>query len=92
MNAYPVCLENISKKFSNDNMKQTRLNEYVYDLLGFGSFDVSDILVIYEYLMNNNFFKKFGFIEKMMIRLLASIFNGSNHTKCISLNNQPCMT
>ena len=34
----------------------------------------------------------FVFIKKMFIGLLTSIVNVSNHTKCISLNNQQCMT
>ena len=40
----------------------------------------------------------FRLIEKVFIvslsfsRSLASIVNVSDHTKCISLNNQPCMT
>ena len=29
--ATPLCLGNISKDFSVDNMKKTRLNRYVYD-------------------------------------------------------------
>ena len=33
----------------------------------------------------------FGFIKKMLIELLASIVNASNHTKCTPLNNQPCV-
>ena len=33
----------------------------------------------------------FGFIKKMFIRLLTGIVNASNHTKCVSLNNQECM-
>lgn len=28
---YPLCLGSISKDFTNDNMKETRLNGYVYD-------------------------------------------------------------
>ena len=31
--AIPLCLGNISKDFSVDNMKKTGLNGYVYDLL-----------------------------------------------------------
>ena len=31
--AYPLCLENISKDLSEDNMKKTELNGYVYDLV-----------------------------------------------------------
>ena len=34
----------------------------------------------------------FVFIKKMVIGLLTSIVNVSNHTKCVSLNNQQCMT
>ena len=32
----------------------------------------------------------FRVIKKMLIVLLASIVNSSNHTKCISLSNQNC--
>ena len=28
----------------------------------------------------------------MFIRLLTALVNGSNHTKCMSLSNQKCMT
>ena len=31
-------------------------------------------------------------IKKMFIRSLTSIVSASNHTKCISLNNQKCMS
>ena len=32
----------------------------------------------------------FGIIKNMFIVLLGSIVNASNHTKCVSLNNQKC--
>ena len=32
----------------------------------------------------------FGIIKKMFIVLLSSIINGSNHTKCLFLNNEKC--
>ena len=32
----------------------------------------------------------FGFIMKMFVLLLTSLTNESNHTKCISLNDQKC--
>ena len=32
----------------------------------------------------------FGIIKKMFMVLLTSIVNASNHTKCVSLNNQKC--
>ena len=34
----------------------------------------------------------FGVNRKMFIGLLTSIVSASNHTKCISLSNQKCMT
>ena len=33
----------------------------------------------------------FGPIKKIFIGLLTSLANASNHTKCVSLNNQQCM-
>ena len=33
-----------------------------------------------------------GLIKKMFVRLLTGLVNGSNHTKCVSLSNQKCMT
>ena len=33
----------------------------------------------------------FGLIEKMFIRLLTDLVNGSNHKKCVTLSNQTCM-
>ena len=30
----------------------------------------------------------FGFIKNMFIGLLTSVVNASNHTNCVSLNNQ----
>ena len=51
--ATPLCLRNISKDFSVDNMKKTGLNGYVYDF----SVDydtVDDILDIHKYLMKKN--------------------------------------
>ena len=34
----------------------------------------------------------FGIIKKMFIVLLSNIVDGSNHTKCMPLSNQKCMT
>ena len=34
----------------------------------------------------------FGLIKKLFIGLLIEIVSASNHTKCLSLNNQKCMT
>ena len=32
----------------------------------------------------------FRILKKMLMVLLTSIVNASNHTKCVSLNNQKC--
>ena len=50
--ATPLCLGNISKDWSVDNMKRTGFNGYVYD---FGVvIAVDDILDIHKYLMKKN--------------------------------------
>ena len=53
--AIPLCLGNISKDWLVDNMKETRLNGYVYDFsLDYDAVAVSDILEIHKYLMKKN--------------------------------------
>ena len=53
--ATPLCLGNISKDWTADNMKKTRLNGYVYDfIVDHDSIAVDDILDIQNYLMKNN--------------------------------------
>ena len=53
--ATPLCLENISKDWSVDNMKNTRLNGYVYDFsVDYDAIAVDDILDIDNYLMKKN--------------------------------------
>ena len=47
-----LCLGNISKDWTVDNMKKTRFNGYVYDFgADYDAVAVDDILDIYEYLM-----------------------------------------
>ena len=47
--AYPLCLGNISKEFSVNNMEQTRPNWYVYDLaVDYFSTDVGAIQDIHK--------------------------------------------
>ena len=48
--AYPLCLGNISKHFSIDNMEKTGLNGYVYDFI----VDYDAIGDIHKYLMKKN--------------------------------------
>ena len=53
--ATPLCLGNISKDWSVDNMKDTGLNGYVYDFsVDYNATDVDDIKYIYKYLMKKN--------------------------------------
>ena len=53
--ATPLCLGNISKDWSVDNMKDTGLNEYVYDFsLYYDATAVDDIKDIHKYLMKKN--------------------------------------
>ena len=50
--AVPLCLGNISKDWSVDNMKKTGFNSYVYDFsVDYDATDVDDILDIHKYLM-----------------------------------------
>ena len=50
--ATPLCLRNISKDWSVDNMKRTGLNGYVYDFSAdYNAIAVDDILDIHQYLM-----------------------------------------
>ena len=53
--ATPLCLGNISKDWSVDNMKKIGLNEYVYDFsVDYDAIAVDDILDIHNYLMKKN--------------------------------------
>ena len=50
--ASPLCLGNISKDWSADNMKKTRLTGYVYDFnADYNPVTIDDIKVIHNYLM-----------------------------------------
>ena len=50
--ASPLCLGNISKDWSTDNMKKTRLMHYVYDFSAdYNTITVDDIKDIHMYLM-----------------------------------------
>ena len=50
--ATPLCLGNIWKDWSADNMKKTGFNGYVYDFsVDYDATDINDILKIRKYLM-----------------------------------------
>ena len=53
--SYPLCLGNISKDFSVDNMEKTGLNGYVYDFsVDYDAIVVDNIIDFHKYLMENN--------------------------------------
>ena len=53
--AYSLCLGNISKDWTLDNMKKTGFNGYIYDFsVGYNAIAVFDILDIHKYLMEKN--------------------------------------
>ena len=53
--ASPLCLANISKDFSVDNMNKTGLNRYAYNFsFDYNAIAVDDILDIHKYLMEKN--------------------------------------
>ena len=55
--ASPICLGNISKDWSVDNMKKTRFTGYVYDFsVGYDAIGVNDIKDIHKYLMKKNIY------------------------------------
>ena len=52
---YPLCLGNISKDFSVDNMKKTGLNGYIYEFsVSYKYIAVDDIREAHKYLMEKN--------------------------------------
>ena len=53
--ARPLCLENIWKDWSTDNMKRTGFNGYVCDFsVDYDATDVDDIKDIHKYLMKES--------------------------------------
>ena len=53
--ASPLCLGNISKDWSTDNMRKSSFTGYVYDFsVGYDAIDVDDIKNIHKYLMEKN--------------------------------------
>ena len=52
---YSLFLGNISKDWTNDNMKKTGFNDYIYDFsTDYKAIGTSDILDIHKYLMKKN--------------------------------------
>ena len=69
--ATPLCLGNISKDWTVDNMTRTGFNGYVYDFrVDYDAIAVNDILDIHKYLMKkNNMIKKcLGLFKKCFLQ------------------------
>ena len=67
---YPLCLRNISREWSVDDMKKTGLNRNVYGFnVDYDAIAVDDILDIYKYLMKNNNMIGVGTLELVLVIL-----------------------
>ena len=93
--AMPLCLRNISKDWSADNMKKTGFNGYLYDFsVDYDATDVDDIVDIHEYLMKKNdtvFFTGLTILSSFINTIpLSTAPLNANKLSGISVNNQPC--
>ena len=62
--ASPLCLDNISKDWSTDNMKKTRLTGHVYDFsVGYNTDTVDDIKNIHNYLMKKKIINMYAYLK-----------------------------
>ena len=90
--ATPLCLRNISKGCSVDDMKETGLKGYVYDFsVNYSNTSVDDILNILKYSMKKvTKHKMFGFIKKCFFIRVTFLSNltSANLLSCISMNNE----
>ena len=67
---YTLCLRNISREWSVDDMKKTGLNRYVYGFnVDYDAIAVDDILDIYKYLMKKNNMIGIGKLELVLLLL-----------------------
>ena len=93
--ANPFCLGNISKDFSQRNMKKTGLNGSVYYFSTYHNvIAVDDILDIHGYLYKNMSYNiNVEFIKKVFV-VAMTFFNlnlsNLNTLECVSVNNQEC--
>ena len=99
--ATPLCLGNISKDWSADNMKKTGLNEYVYefnvDHRNMGRTNIPKTMSsIHKYFMSKYGIKSnkiFQFIKKVFfigLTILSNFTNASYSLICISMKNKEC--
>ena len=87
---YALCLGNLSKDFTINNMKKTGLKRVViFFSVYYNPIDSNDILDIHKYLIKPTLYQiMFGLIKKIFIVLLTDLVNGSNQAKRVSLSNQ----
>ena len=72
---YPLCLGNVSKDFTIDNMKKSEIKvKHNFFFVNYRSINTNEIIDIHKYLINK-------FIKKMFIIVLFSIINASKLTK-----------
>ena len=96
--ATPLCLGNIWKDWSTDNIKKTGFNGYVYDFsVDYDSTDVDDVKDIHKCFMKKNnivFMKLFIFVKKLFFLGLTILsgFTNASSLKCISMSHQECKT
>ena len=68
INAAPLCLSNVSKDFSADDLQKTGLYRYVYDFsVDYDSTGVDDILDIHKYLMKKYNLECLGLFKKCLL-------------------------
>ena len=90
INATLLCLGNVSKNFSADNLEKTGLYGYIYDCSvdydrifliekkkkNYDSIDVANILDIHKYLMKKKQYEiMFGFIKKDICWIIKRLRN-----------------
>ena len=94
----PLCLGNISKDWSVNNMKKTGLNGYVYEFrVDYRDLNLLNITknvpILYDYFMTKwKINKMFGFIKKVFYvgSLFLSSIVSTTPLSCILMNNQAC--
>ena len=90
--AYSLCLENISKDWSQEKTKQTGLKGYVYNFsTDHKAADVDNIKDVHKYLMKKiALYKMFKFIKQIVVSTLKFFRSllSVNPLECVSMNNQ----
>ena len=89
INPIPLCLGNISKDFSVDNMKKTGFYRYVYEFsVDYDFVAADDILDIHKYLMKKNNLMKNVWIYQFFFMLMIFIGRNVSNVNPLIKNNQ----